>query len=73
LVFLSAKSGEGFGLFAAAEAFAGDLGFAGGEDCDSFLVLLEFVALDFHVQDCSLRWLLVMGSLYVGEVVSYLS
>jgi hypothetical protein len=53
LVFLAAEREERFVFLAAGEAGACDFGFAGGYDCDAFLVLAQFVALVFEVEYCS--------------------
>lgn len=55
LVFFAAEGEEGFFLVTGAEVLLGDVGFAGGDDGDFLLVLVEFVALVFEVEDGSVR------------------
>ena len=52
--FLRRSARRALGLVAAGEALLGDLGFAGGDERDAFLVLAQFVALVFEVEDCSI-------------------
>jgi hypothetical protein len=51
LVLLPPQRDERFLLVPAPETFSRDLGFAGGDHGDFLLVLLELVALDFHLVD----------------------
>lgn len=53
LVFLSAEGEEGAGTVVLGEEGAGDFGFPGGEKGYAALVLVEAVALEFEVVDCS--------------------
>jgi len=53
LVLLAAEGEEGAGFVAELEVVLGDFGFAGGYDGDFLLVLVEFVALVFEVEDGS--------------------
>ena len=53
LEFLAAEGEESFWFIASGEAFFCDGGFAVGDEGDASLVLMEFVALVFHVQDGS--------------------
>lgn len=52
LVFLAAEGEEGAFLVADGEHLFGDLGFFVGEEGYAALVLVEFVALGFEVEDC---------------------
>ena len=57
LVFLAAEGEEGAFLVACCEHLLGDLGFFVGKEGYAALVLVEFVALGFEVEDCSGGWL----------------
>ena len=51
--FFAAEGEESFGFIASGEAFFCDGGFAVGDEGDAALILVEFVALIFHVQNGS--------------------
>lgn len=53
LILLPPQSKQGSFLIAIAQAFLGNVGLTGGDGCNALLVLVEFVALDLHVQDSS--------------------
>lgn len=56
LVFLAAEGEQGAGPVVCAQVLLGNLLLAVGEDFYALLVLVELVALDFQVEDCSKRW-----------------
>jgi len=53
LILFPAQREEGFRFVILAKAFARDLGLAAGYDSNLALVLMQFVALDFEVEDRS--------------------
>ena len=68
MVFLAAKSEEGAGLVASGETFFGNCCFAGSQSGDFFLVLVESVALDFHVEDGSAVGFSIELHMHVGRL-----
>jgi len=65
LVLFAAERKEGFGSLAFGKTFLRDCGFTVGKLDDFLLILVELVALDFHVQDGSGRLLVRLN---VGRV-----